>query len=341
MSASEITALISAEEIESSPKRLKFTCIKCGEYTEAPSDTNRVEKKLCRACFGKKEDRRKNQLNDLTGKEWTLMSKSVEEYPDTRSAKQRAHGASFPASLAERQILCYTKKGDTVFDPFAGVGTTLDVAQRLGRNGIGIELNQKFVEIAEEDLKNTTLNGTFQRMICDDILNMLNYLEPNSIDFELTSPPYATLLNGVKGNFAYKWREHSKLDMVKNPRPYSGDKRDLGNLTYSDFFKVIDKVFEDTYTVLKDDCYVVWVVKDYRDFKHGKPYVNFHSDVIQSAEKAGFVLWDIRIYDQTKFRPLVVLGYPSRNFYLNIGHSYLLVFKKHTRDKPWVGKHGN
>ena len=112
----------------------------------------------------------------------------------------------------------------------------------------------------------------------------------------------------------------------------------MGNLSYKEFFEVIDKVFEDIYYVLKDDCYAVWVVKDYRDFNHGKPYVNFHSDIIRSAEKAGFILWDIRIYDQTDFRPLVVLGYPSRNFYLNIGHSYILIFKKHTSNKPWVAK---
>jgi hypothetical protein len=69
-------------------------------------------------------------------------------------------------------------------------------------------------------------------------------------------------------------------------------------------------------------------VKDYRDLKSGVPYVNFHSDVIRAAETAGFTLWDIRIYDQTRYRPLVVLGYPSRNYYLNIGHSYVLIFKK-------------
>lgn len=329
-----------AVEIEGrgTPKRLIFACIKCGEDTEAPIDTKRAEKKLCRICFGKKEDKRKNQLNDLTGKEWTLLSKSVEQYPDTRSIKQRFHGASFPESLVERQILCYTKKGDTVLDPFAGVGTTLDVARRLNRNCIGIELNPKFAEMVKKDLRNTTFHKTFQKIICGDVRNMLDYLKPNSIDFEITSPPYATLLNGVKNNFAYKWREHSTLDVVKNPRPYSNDERDLGNLTYLNFLKVIDKVFEDTYLVLNDDCYAVWVVKDYRSFKYGRPYVNFHSDVIKSAEKAGLVLWDIRIYDQTKFRPLVVLGYPSRNFYLNIGHSYLLVFKKHISEKPWVDR---
>lgn len=319
--------------------KLFFSCKKCGKETDAPKETRRAEFKLCRDCFGKKKDRRKNQLNDLSGKQWTKFSKSVEKYPDIRSEKQRKHGASFPLALAEQQILIYTKKGETVFDPFAGVGTTLDAARRLGRNGIGVELNKEFVKLAKKDLKNLATNdGTTQQIICDDVRNMLKHLGKESVDFQLTSPPYANLLNSIKGNFAYKWREHSKLNLVKNPKPYSNDPRDLGDLEYSDFFEGIEKVFLDTYTVLKDNCYAVWVVKDYRDFKHGKPYVNFHSDVIKSAEKAGFVLWGIRIYDQTEFRPLVVLGYPSRNFYLNIGHSYILVFKKHASKKPWVAR---
>jgi hypothetical protein len=144
----------------------------------------------------------------------------------------------------------------------------------------------------------------------------------------LTSPPYATLLRTVKGNFAYKWREHSALSVVPNPQPYSKHHADLGNLEYCEFMDVLVSVFRDTYSVLRPKCYAVWVVKDYRDLRADVPYVNFHGDVIQAAEKAKFALWDIRIYDQTKFRPLVVLGYPSRNYYLNIGHSYILVFKK-------------
>jgi hypothetical protein len=79
---------------------------------------------------------------------------------------------------------------------------------------------------------------------------------------------------------------------------------------------------------VKPDHYAAWVVKDFRDLKGSIPYVNFHGDVIRIATEAGWTPWDIRIFDQTKFRPLVILGIPSRNFYLNIGHSYILIFKK-------------
>lgn len=52
-----------------------------------------------------------------------------------------AHFATMPPALAEICIKAGSRPGDTVLDPFAGVGTTLLVADRLGRNGVGIELS--------------------------------------------------------------------------------------------------------------------------------------------------------------------------------------------------------
>ena len=99
-------------------------------------------------------------------------------------------------------------------------------------------------------------------------------------------------------------------------------------MEYSEGIRAIAGIMEKCYAVQKPNTYAVWVVKDFRDLKRKIPYINFHGDVIRCAESAGYTLWDIRIYDQTNFRPLVCLGYPSRNYYLNIGHSYMLVFKK-------------
>ena len=81
-----------------------FECVRCGSSTRAIAETNRATNLLCRTCFGKGKDRRPRELNELTGKEWAQKSRSVSEYPDTRSDKQRFHGASFPQSLAREQI---------------------------------------------------------------------------------------------------------------------------------------------------------------------------------------------------------------------------------------------
>ena len=65
-----------------------------------------------------------------------------------------AHFATFPEALVERCIKAGSRRGDCVIDPFAGSGTTLLVAERLGRDSIGIELNPDYVEIAKRRITN-------------------------------------------------------------------------------------------------------------------------------------------------------------------------------------------
>ena len=60
------------------------------------------------------------------------------------------HFATFPEKLVETPIKAGTKKGGIVLDIFMGSGTTGVVAKKLGRNYIGIELNEKYVEMAEK-----------------------------------------------------------------------------------------------------------------------------------------------------------------------------------------------
>lgn len=60
-----------------------------------------------------------------------------------------SHGAVFPLELAELIIANFTKNDATVLDPFLGTGTTGLAAKNLGRNFIGIELLQKYYDIAQ------------------------------------------------------------------------------------------------------------------------------------------------------------------------------------------------
>jgi DNA modification methylase len=70
-----------------------------------------------------------------------------------------AHFATFPEKLVEPCILAGSKKGDMVLDPFAGSGTTLAVAQRLGRRAIGIELNPNYVKLIQERCAQKSVAG--------------------------------------------------------------------------------------------------------------------------------------------------------------------------------------
>ena len=63
-----------------------------------------------------------------------------------------AHFAVMPPDLVEPCILAGCPEGGIVLDPFAGSGTTLYVANKLGRLAIGIELNPQYITLAEQRL---------------------------------------------------------------------------------------------------------------------------------------------------------------------------------------------
>ena len=66
---------------------------------------------------------------------------------------RRIHTQQSPIALLLRIILSSTMPGDIVFDPFAGTGTTLVVAQQLKRNPIGMEIDPEYAKIIEMRLK--------------------------------------------------------------------------------------------------------------------------------------------------------------------------------------------
>lgn len=63
--------------------------------------------------------------------------------------KRRAHFAPYPEDLCKLPILATSPPDGTVLDPFCGTGTTMLVAQRLGRKSVGIDLSAEYLEIAE------------------------------------------------------------------------------------------------------------------------------------------------------------------------------------------------
>jgi len=70
-----------------------------------------------------------------------------------------AHPATFPEKLALDHILSWSNKGDTIYDPFAGSGTTLKMANLNERHWIGSEISEEYCKIAELRLCDTMLLG--------------------------------------------------------------------------------------------------------------------------------------------------------------------------------------
>ena len=79
----------------------------------------------------------------ITIKEFQARSNIWALHPERRSK----HPAPFPEQLARDHIISWSNEGDTVLDPFAGSGTTLKMAEKLGRHSIGVEIAEEYCEI--------------------------------------------------------------------------------------------------------------------------------------------------------------------------------------------------
>jgi site-specific DNA-methyltransferase (adenine-specific) len=71
---------------------------------------------------------------------WTIATKSY----------SGAHFATWPNSLVERMVLASTNAGDIVLDPFCGSGTTGAVCSEHRRRFVGMELNEKYIDLAKD-----------------------------------------------------------------------------------------------------------------------------------------------------------------------------------------------
>ena len=96
------------------------------------------------------------------------------------------HPCQFPVELVERLVLSLTKPGDWVFDPFAGVGSTMIAAVRHGRCGAGAEILPKYIKVARDRLR-ANIAGTLQTRP----MNRPVY-DPKAAGNSLTVTPWGT-----------------------------------------------------------------------------------------------------------------------------------------------------
>lgn len=297
---------------------------------------------LVKTEIDKEEKKTKLGFNGLTPSEWALLSKNVinedeilnpvwNNLSSPRNKYQLEHGAVYPVKLVERLIKMYSAEGDSIFDPFLGIGTTIIAAHGLNRHAIGIELNSKFSDIAQrwlDDVSGLFTNDKHYKIINDDCRNMLKNLRKDKIQLTITSPPYADF---IRKSIEDRTTTH-KTSIITHEnnstvKPYSDYEHDFGNLPYKVFLKGIKSVLKDNLIVTKPGGYSCWVVKDYRDTKNKIPYIPFHSDLATIGQEVGWLYQDLIVWDQTGQRRLVILGYPSV-FYVNQNCSFIVVFRK-------------
>jgi len=90
--------------------------------------------------------------SDMTKEEFMKWTKNT-WYIKAASKKENDHPAPFPVEIPKRLIKLYSFPLNTVLDPFLGSGTTLLACRETNRNGIGIELDEKWKNTIENKVK--------------------------------------------------------------------------------------------------------------------------------------------------------------------------------------------
>ncbi|MBR1672780.1 MAG: site-specific DNA-methyltransferase [Fretibacterium sp.] len=132
-------------------------------------DSVRIPSKQCQV--GGVSSRGKNPEDvwevtmDRLADDWDALIWDIPNVKNTHPEKLD-HPCQYPVELAERCVLALTNEGDIVYDPFAGVGSSLVAALKNGRRAYGSEWERKFVDIGLERLQKLKEGRLRTRSIC-------------------------------------------------------------------------------------------------------------------------------------------------------------------------------
>lgn len=295
-----------------------------------------------------------NTLNELPGEEWLYFTKSLltTAYPsELGHAARKAHGANKPPRLMARLIEFFSRTGELVLDPFAGVGgTLLGAAMSRGpRRALGIELDPRWAAVYQQVVTDLVAErGGLGPSLADlgtadpggprlfdprglelrigDSLTVLPTLEEASVDLVATDPPYNLQLPmTMAGGALAEAHANRRTDYAM----ITESTADLANAAdYPTFLDRMGDVFRELQRVLRDGRYAVVIVRD--AYQEGR-YVFTGSDLAERASSVGLVPKGDLIWYQagTRLRPY---GYP-RAFVPNIVHQHILVLRKEARPR--------
>ncbi|MCL0073552.1 site-specific DNA-methyltransferase [Dehalococcoidia bacterium] len=259
------------------------------------------------------------RANKLDGRTWTRYSISIwNDIRKTAEELRLGHPAMFPVQLPMRLIECFTADGDQiVLDPFVGVGSTVLAARTLSKIGVGLEVSPNFVEIALRRLGQADMfaeSSQQSRIIRDDARNLLDHVDPESVDMVITSPPYWNILT------------QKRTADYREIRHYGDMLEDLGKIAdYHEFLSALQGVFRLVYRAMKPSKYCIVVAMDLRKKDKFYPY---HADIATFMQQIGFIFDDLIIWDRRQeYSNMRPLGYPAK-FRINKAHEYILIFQK-------------
>ncbi|HUU88616.1 MAG TPA: DNA methyltransferase [Candidatus Glassbacteria bacterium] len=216
--------------------------------------------------------------------------------------------SAFPQNIGRIITKIYCPEGGTVYDPFAGHNSRMELCYKAGMNYIGVDLchefmvdNKKMAQLLEKRNKESLLPKKNWIKLYEGSSAKVD-LPDDFADFTITSPPYWDI------------------------EYYGPEEEQLGKaISYDDFIGDLYPHISENYRILKKGAFCCWFINDFRKKGIFYPY---HIDLYKLFEEIGFIPFNTYIVDLGNPVNAAFVQDIIKNKILPKKHEYILVFKK-------------
>ena len=199
-----------------------------------------------------------------------------------------AHPAKMLPAIAATAIRRYTRPGDLVADPMCGIGTTLVEAVHLGRDGLGVEYEDRWAAVAAANVAHARRQGAAgsAEVIRGDARLLSGLLPPDTAGraaLVVTSPPYGP---SVHGQVKAEQRRGAEGGVRKYDNRYGHDPANLAHQGLDELLAGFTAILSGCAVLLRPGGLAVVTARPWR--QHGE-LVDLPAAVIAAGSRAGLV----------------------------------------------------